>query len=238
MIAATKSERSGSIQARCVSRDRDAAGDHGHCAERVAEDVKERRADVHVAFARRAQRESDAGIDRKADGRDERHHAGVRLDGRGKAADRKVDDRERRDEQNRSVDQSAEHFDASVTKRAPRVGGSRSVDGGNQRERQRNDVHADVHGVAGQRQAARDGAAPELEHRDQRRRQERKTQTARNARRSHYGVLRAFSQRASSIAPNVTNVLLSAVRTTSARHSPCAPSIGVDRGITRGTRSQ
>ena len=108
----------------------------------------------------------------------------------------------------------------------------------NQRQRERDGVHADVYRIAGQRQAPRDGAAPKLEQRDERRRQECKTQTARNVRRAHYGVLRTFKHKANSIAPNVTNVLLSAVRTTSALHCPCTSSIGVDRGMKGGTRSQ
>jgi len=96
---------------------RDSAGNHGQRAERVAEDVKEGRADVHVAFARRAQRDSDAGVDGKPDCRDDRHHPRVWFDRCGKATHREVHDSDRCDEQNRSIDEGAEHFDAAATAR-------------------------------------------------------------------------------------------------------------------------
>ena len=70
------------------------------------------------------------------------------------------------DEQERAVEQRAEHLDAPVTEGAPPIGRARRADRGDERERERENVGADVHGVGRQRQAARYRAAPELKRRD------------------------------------------------------------------------
>ncbi len=208
MIAATKSESTGSIQARCVNAIDDAADDDCGAPERVAEYVKERGSDVEIALAALAQHQSDRAVDREADRRDERHQSGRRLDRRRKTARRFVHDRNGRHEQNRAVDERAEHFDAPVTEGAPRIGGPRRADRRDEREREREDVHADVHGVRRQRQALRSESAPELEQRDQSAGDQREGQPPAHRHRADYE-RRARIASAASIAPKNANVLLS-----------------------------
>ena len=90
-----------------------------------------------------------------------------------------------------------------------RSGGARRPDRRDQCERERENVGADVDRIAGQRQALRSRAAPELEQRDERRRNQRKDESPANRHRAAYAP-RARNASATNIAPKSANVLLSA----------------------------
>ena len=81
-----------------------------------------------------------------------------------------------RDHQQRSVDAARRALRCDRIRTFAAVGRTRGTDCRHEREPQREHVHADVNGVAGQRQTVRAHAAPKLERRDERRDAERKDQ--------------------------------------------------------------
>ena len=90
MIAATKSDNAGSIQARRVSAITMPPAMTAAAPSSVAQHVKERRAHVRVAPALTMQHEADANVERETDRGDDRHRERVRLDRSGEPAKGRV----------------------------------------------------------------------------------------------------------------------------------------------------
>ena len=199
---------------RVRGEDRQAAESDGSSADHVATHVQQRGPHVHVPVRAAQQREADAEVDREADGREDRHRFTVRGFGSREAPDRLDRDRDGHAEEEEAVGQRREDLEARVPVAAAVGGGAPHLDCGRHRDAERDGIHEHVRRIGEQRETVRYEAAAEFdaghdEREDQRRDQRRAVLAVVLVMMSAQATT-AFAPSASSIAPKVTNVRLSA----------------------------